>query len=111
MGVSFAPLRRPGLNVLDDYGREALGIEIDYSLPAKGVTRLPDRLVSQRGTPQRLRSDNGPEFISEALQGWCRTNEVELHWIERGKPTQNACMEGFNGTFGREVLKPTCSVV
>ena len=78
---------------------------VDYSLPAKGVTRLPDRLVSQRGTPQRLRSDNGPEFISEALQGWCRTNEVELHWIERGKPTQNAYMEGFNGTFGREVLK------
>ena len=92
------------LNVLDDYCREALGIEIDYSLPAKRVTRLLDRLVSERGKPQRLRSDNGPEFISEELQGWCKTNEVELHWIEPGKPTQNAYIERFNGTFRREVL-------
>jgi putative transposase len=73
-------------------------------LPAKRVTRLLDRLVSERGKPQRLRSDNGPEFISDELQGWCKTNEVDLHWIEPGKPTQNAYIERFNGTFRREVL-------
>jgi putative transposase len=92
------------LNVLDDYCREALGIEVDYSLPAKRVTRLLDRLVTEHGKPQRLRSDNGPEFISEELQGWCKTNEIALHRIEPGRPTQNAYIERFNGTFRREVL-------
>ncbi len=92
------------LNVIDDYNQEALGIEIDFSLPAKRVTRLLDRIVAKRGLPRSLRSDNGPEFISEELQSWCRSNEVELRWIEPGKPTQNAYIERFNGTFRREVL-------
>lgn len=92
------------LNVLDDYNREALGIEVDYSLPAQRVIRLLDRLIEQHGTPVRLRSDNGPEFISQALQDWCADKEVVLHWIEPGKPTQNAYIERFNGTFRREVL-------
>lgn len=82
---------------------------MDYSLPAKRVIRLLDRLVTERGKPQRLRSDNGPEFISQELQDWCKDKGVELHWIEPGKPTQNAYIEprrrtGFNGTFRREVL-------
>lgn len=92
------------LNVVDDYSREALGIEVDYSLPALRVSRLLDRLIEQFGKPQRLRSDNGPEFISEHLQEWCKQNGVELCWIEPGKPTQNAYVERFNGTFRREVL-------
>lgn len=97
------------LNVLDDYSREALGIErgrpaVDFSLPAHRVTRFLDRLVAHQGKPQRLRSDNGPEFISQELQTWCENNEVRLHWIEPGKPTQNAYIERFNGTFRREVL-------
>jgi putative transposase len=92
------------LNVVDDYSREALGVEIDYSLPAQRVIRLLDRLVDQYGKPERLRTDNGPEFISQALQDWCSTNAVGLHWIEPGKPTQNAYIERFNGTFRREVL-------
>ena len=92
------------LNVLDDFSREALGIEIDYSLPALRVTRLLDRLVERYGKPERLRSDNGPEFISQTLQDWCADKKVVLHWIEPGKPTQNAYIERFNGTFRREVL-------
>lgn len=92
------------LNVLDDYNREALGIEVDYSLPAQRVTRLLDRLVEVYGKPERLRSDNGPEFISQVLQDWCTDKKVILHWIEPGKPTQNAYIERFNGTFRREVL-------
>lgn len=76
--------------------REALGIEIDYSLPAQRVTRFLDRLVARFGKPERLRSDNGPEFISQALQDWCADKEVVLHWIEPGKPTQNAYIERFN---------------
>lgn len=92
------------LNVLDDYSREALGIEVDFSLPAHRVIRFLDRLVAHQGKPRRLRSDNGPEFISEELQTWCKNNQVELHWIEPGRPTQNAYIERFNGTFRREVL-------
>jgi putative transposase len=92
------------LNVVDDYSREALGIEVDYSLPAQRVTRLLDQLVERYGKPEWLRSDNGPEFISQALQDWCSEKEVGLHWIEPGKPTQNAYIERFNGTFRREVL-------
>ena len=78
------------LNVLDDYNREALGIEVDYSLPAQRVTRLLDRLVECHGKPERLRSDNGPEFISQTLQDWCVDKGIALHWIEPGKPTAAA---------------------
>lgn len=92
------------LNVVDDYNREALGIEVDYSLPARRVIRLLAQLVERYGKPERLRSDNGPEFISQALQDWCKGQSIELCWIEPGKPTQNAYIERFNGTFRREVL-------
>ena len=92
------------LNVVDDYNREALGVEIDYSLPAQRVIRHLNRLVEQYGKPERLRSDNGPEFISQALQDWCTDQTIELCWIEPGKPAQNAYIERFNGTFRREVL-------
>ena len=92
------------LNVLDDYNRQALGIEIDYSLPAGRVIRLLQRLVDAYDKPTRLRSDNGPEFISAALSEWCEQTGIELHWIQPGKPTQNAYIERFNGSFRREVL-------
>lgn len=92
------------LNVIDDYNREGLGVDVDYCLPAQRVTRLLDHLVERYGKPTRLRSDNGPEFISQTLQDWCKENNVILHWIEPGKPTQNAYVERFNGTFRREVL-------
>ena len=92
------------LNVIEDYNREALGVEVDYSLPAQRVTRLLDKLLERYGKPERLRSDNGPEFISQTLQDWCADKKVVLHWIEPGKPTQNAYIERFNGTFRREVL-------
>jgi len=92
------------LNVIDDYSREMLGIKIDYSLPTRRVLGLLNKLVERYGKPVRLRSDNGPEFISQDLQDWCKEQQVILHWIEPGKPTQNAYIERFNGTFGREVL-------
>ena len=92
------------LNVVDDYNREALGIEVDYSLPSRRVIRLLDHLVARYGKPERIRSDNGPEFISQALQDWCKDQTIDLCSIEPGKPTQNAYIERFNGTFRREVL-------
>jgi putative transposase len=92
------------LNVVDDYNREALGVEIDYSLPSRRVIRLLDQLVERYDKAERFRSDNGPEFISQALQDWCQDQSIDLCWIEPGKPTQNAYIERFNGTFRREVL-------
>ena len=91
-------------NVNDDYNRESLRIEIDTSLPSQRVIRALDELVEVRGAPQRLRLDNGPEFISAALKQWAKQRGVELVHIQPGKPTQNAYIERFNKTYRTEVL-------
>ena len=92
------------LNVIDDFNREVLGIEVDFSLPAVRVVRLLAQLATQHGRPAKLRCDNGPELISTALSEWCEDQGIVLHWIQPGKPTQNAYVERFNGSFRREVL-------
>lgn len=91
-------------NVIDDFNREALAIEIDTSLPAARVVRVLDALAAWRGYPQRLRTDNGPELISSKLDEWARKNGVLLDFIEPGKPAQNAYIERFNRTYREEVL-------
>ena len=92
------------LNVVEDWNRELLGIEVDFSLPAARVVRLLAQLVDRHGPPARLRVDNGPELISHALQDWCAGHGVDLHWIQPASPTQNAYIERFNGSFRRELL-------
>jgi putative transposase len=92
------------LNILDDFNREALWIDIDTSLPAPRVTRILDMLASWRGYPQRLRIDNGPEFIAHHLADWAQQHTVQLNFIQPGKPAQNAYIERFNRTFRFEVL-------
>lgn len=91
-------------NVIDDHNREALAIEIDTSLPAPRVVRVLERLKEQRGTPDVLRLDNGPKFISEVLAGWCKDNGVLIQHIQLGKPNQNAYIERFNRTYRNEVV-------
>lgn len=91
-------------NVNDDFNRESMRIEIDTSLPSTRVIRALDELVEVRGAPRRLRLDNGPEFISAALQAWAERHGVELLHIQPGKPTQNAYIERFNRTYRTEVL-------
>jgi len=91
-------------NVVDDYNREALAIEVDLNLPAERVIRVLDRLVAWRGFPQQLRMDNGPEFISLAMADWSEKHGVHLEFIEKGKPTQNSFVERFNGTYRTEIL-------
>ena len=91
-------------NVIDDFNREALAIEIDTSLPAQRVVRVLDALAAWRGYPKRLRSDNGPEFISNKLDEWAEKNGVLLDFIQPGKPAQNAYIERFNRTYREEVL-------
>ena len=92
------------LNVIDDFNREGLAVEIDHSLPSARVVRVLDQVAEERGYPRKLRSDNGPEFIAQALATWAEANEVELAPIEPGKPTQNAYIERYNRTYRGEVL-------
>lgn len=91
-------------NVLDDFNRESLRIEVDTSLPSARVIRAFDELIELRGKPARIRLDNGPEFVSKALADWAKQHDVHLHFIQRGKPTQNAYVERFNRTYRTEVL-------
>lgn len=91
-------------NVVDDFNREALSIEIDLNLPALRVVRVLDRIAANRGYPVMLRMDNGPEFISLVLAEWAEQHAVKLEFIQPGKPTQNAFIERFNRTYRTEIL-------
>ena len=92
------------LNLMDGYTREALTIEVDTSLPGIRVVGVLERLKRERGLPAKIIVDNGPEFVSRVVDQWAYENEVELHFIEPGKPTQNAYIESFNGKFRYECL-------
>lgn len=91
-------------NVIDDFNREALKIEIDTSLPAKRIVRALDELIEIRGRPAGLRMDNGPELISDELERWARRHGIERRFIQPGKPMQNGLIERFNRTYREEVL-------
>jgi putative transposase len=92
------------LNILDDYNRQVLAIEVDSSIPAQRVIRVLERLKEVRGLPKMIRVDNGPEFISKMMDFWCHQNKIELAFIQPGEPTQNAYIERFNGSLRRELL-------
>jgi len=92
------------LNIMDDYNRESLAVEADTSLPAARVIRVLERLVDYRGAPQSIRVDNGPEFISERLHGWCEYHGIRLQFIQPGKLVQNAFIERKNGSMRKELL-------
>jgi len=91
-------------NVVDDFTRQCLAMEVDTSLNGVRVTRVLDRLVARHGHPQRIVMDNGPEFTGKALDRWAWEHRVKLAFIEPGKPVQNAFVESFNGTCRNECL-------
>jgi putative transposase len=91
-------------NVLDDYNREGLGIEVDLSLPAPRVIRALEQIIEWRGKPQAIRSDNGSEYVSAEFQCWADKHDIQLLFIQPGKPTQNAYVERFNRTVRHEWL-------
>ena len=100
----YAGPRFRTFNVLDDFNRESLAIEIDTSLTSKRLVRVFDQLKQERGLPHMLRTDNGPEFLGQIFTEWCEDNGVMIDYIEPGKPNQNAYIERFNRTYRTEVL-------
>jgi putative transposase len=91
-------------NVIDDYNREGLGIEVGLSLPTARVIRALDQIIEWRGTPRAIRCDNGPEYISGALLAWARKRAIRIDYIQPGKPQQNAYIERYNRTVRYEWL-------
>ncbi len=91
-------------NVIDDGSREVPRIEVDYSLPAARVVRVLNELIEERGCPEEIVVDNGPEFASKELDAWAEKNGVKLRFIRPGKPVENCFIESFNGTFRKDCL-------
>ena len=85
-------------NVLDDFNREGLAIEVDLSLPSARVIRTLEQIIEWRGKPKALRCDNGPEYISGILSAWALRRGIRLEYIQPGKPQQNAYIERYNRT-------------
>lgn len=92
------------LNILIDFNREVLWIEADSCLPTPRLIRVLEALKESRGLPQMIRLDNGPEFISHALDLWCKVNKITLVFIHPGKPMQNGFIERCNGNIRKELL-------
>jgi putative transposase len=92
------------LNIVDDFNRECLAAEVDTSITGARVVRVLERLRERRGLPQILVMDNGPEFAGRAVDVWAYEQGVKLHFIEPGKPVQNAFIESFNGKMRDECL-------
>ena len=91
-------------NVIDDYNREGLCIDVDFSMPSQRVIRSLEQIIEWRGKPAALRCDNGPEYISRVLIDWANTKKITLMYTQPGKPTQNAYVERFNRTVRHEWL-------
>jgi len=90
--------------LIDAFTRECPAIEVDTSLPGARVVRVLERVAAERGYPKGITVDNGPEFISTALDKWAFEHGVELRFIQPGKPMQNGHVESFNGRFRDECL-------
>jgi putative transposase len=92
------------LTVVDSYTRECLALEADFSLGSGRVTRVLERAIAERGRPEQVRSDNGPEFTSRRIIGWAEDWKVGLVHIQPGKPMQNGHVESFHGRLRDECL-------
>ena len=92
------------LSVVDAYTRECLALEVDTSFASRRVTRVLEGIIAERGQPQAIRCDNGPELTSRHFLAWCVERRIELVHIQPGKPTQNARVESFNGRLREECL-------
>ena len=87
------------LNMMDDCSRELVGQVIGFSIGSQQVIRLLEQLIAERACPQGIVCDNGPEFTSKKIHFWSQDSGIKLHYIQSGKPTQNAFVESLNGKF------------
>jgi len=92
------------LPIVDTYTRECLRLEVDTSIRGERVAEILSQIASLRGLPENIIVDNGPEFISNAMDAWAYERGVKLHFIRPGKPVDNAYIESFNGKFRDECL-------
>ena len=92
------------LTVVDSFTRECPAIEVNTGLSGRHVTRVLERVIEQRGKPQALKSDNGPEFTSRHFIAWCAEQNITLTHTQPGRPMQNGYVESFNGRFRDECL-------
>lgn len=91
-------------NIIDDCSREAIAQHVDFSISGLRLVRIFEELKSKRVLPKQVVCDNGTEFTSHAFRNWASKNHVEICYIDKGKPTQNAFVESFNGKFRDECL-------
>lgn len=91
-------------NVMDDYSREALAIEVDTSLSSKRIIRTLNQAIDMHGKPVAVRVDNGPEFTSNEFELWAKEKGITIHYIQPGKPMQNGYIERFNRLYREAVL-------
>lgn len=91
-------------NIVDDFNREAVHIEVDTSITSARLVRIFEQLRAQYGLPQVLRTDNGPEFLGECFVSWAEKAGMAIQYIQPGKPNQNAYIERFNRTYREELL-------
>jgi putative transposase len=100
--VNGRPIR--SLNILDPYNRQCKGIYLRHNLPANRVIEMLEQSIEKHGKPQYIRSDNGPEFISNEFQKWMHDLGIGWNPIEKGKPQQNCHVERFNRTMREDFL-------
>lgn len=100
----YAGKRFRTFNVIDDFNRELLHVEIDTSITAKRLIRVFERIRLERGLPDVLRTDNGPEFLSGEFVAWAEAAGMMIQYIQPGEPNQNAYIERFNRTYRNELL-------
>jgi len=91
-------------NVIDDYNRQALMIEADFSFPSNAVIRMLEMAIHEYGKPAKIRVDNGPEFTCSIFVNWCAQHDIIIQYIQPGPSMQNAFIERFNRTFRQDVL-------
>ena len=92
------------LNIIDDYNREALFVDVDISIPAYRLVERLSLVIKERGKPQQIRTDNGPEFVSATFVDFCNQEKIAIQYIQPGRPMQNGLIERFNRSYRTEIL-------